>query len=99
VRSKRALGAGLDALFPEGGAANTPVTEGVDSKALMAAVNDSKQNPRITVWSPISSAVLRYLRKTTPEFSMSDASSELLEEAIRVKYPELYAQVKHELEG
>jgi hypothetical protein len=42
-------------------------------------------------------SVLRYLRKTTPEFSMSEVASNLLEDAIREKYPELSTQVERAL--
>jgi len=42
------------------------------------------------VWSPVSAAMLKYLRKTIPEFSISEEASNLLEEAIITKYPELY---------
>lgn len=48
------------------------------------------KNPRITLWSSRSSAVLRYLRKTEPEFSISKEASSLIEEAISKKYPEIW---------
>ncbi|MDR3062652.1 MAG: hypothetical protein LBU40_00745 [Methanobrevibacter sp.] len=57
-------------------------------------VNDVKKvigkNPRITLWSVKSAAVLRYLRKTKPEFSISKEASELIDEAISNKYPEIW---------
>ncbi|MGL4669680.1 MAG: hypothetical protein ACRCVG_03655 [Methanobacteriaceae archaeon] len=49
------------------------------------------ENPRITLWSARSAAVLRYLRKTKPEFSISKESSTLIDEAIKEKYPEIWA--------
>ena len=49
------------------------------------------KNPRITLWSSRSSAVLRYLRKTEPEFSISKEASILIEEAVSKKYPEIWA--------
>jgi hypothetical protein len=49
------------------------------------------KNPRITLWSPRSSAVFRYLRKTEPEFSISKEASLLIEEAVAKKYPEIWA--------
>lgn len=98
---KKALGAGLDALFqgdqtPPPSPDPTPLRE-IDSTLLRSAVTDAQKNPRITLWSPVASALFRYLRKTTPEFSMSDASSALLDEALQAQYPELYARVKKEL--
>ena len=49
-----------------------------------------EKNPRISLWSAKSAACLRYLKKTTPEFSISNESSEILEEAIKKKYPEIW---------
>lgn len=48
------------------------------------------ENPRITLWSARSAAVLRYLRKTKPEFSISKESSTLIDEAIKEKYPKIW---------
>lgn len=49
-----------------------------------------EKNPRISLWSAKSAACLRYLKKTTPEFSISNEASELLEAAIKNKYPEIW---------
>lgn len=49
-----------------------------------------EKNPRITLWSAQSAAVLRYIRKTEPEFSISKEASKLVEEAIMEKYPEIW---------
>ena len=48
------------------------------------------KNPRITLWSSRSAAVLRYLRKTEPEFSISREASTLIDEAVSKKYPEIW---------
>lgn len=48
------------------------------------------KNPRITLWSVHSSAVFRYLRKTQPEFSISNEASSLIDEAVSKKYPEIW---------
>ncbi|WP_409200250.1 AAA family ATPase [Methanobrevibacter sp. DSM 116169] len=48
------------------------------------------KNPRITLWSAHSAAVLRYLRKTEPEFSISKEASKLIDEAVKSKYPEIW---------
>lgn len=50
-----------------------------------------EKNPRVTLWSARSAAVLRYLRKTEPEFSISKEASNLVEEAVKSKYPEIWA--------
>lgn len=49
-----------------------------------------EKNPRISLWSAKSAACLRYLKKTTPEFSISKEASKILEEAISEKYPEIW---------
>ena len=69
----------------------------IDSQALNAAIAQGCKDPRISTYSPFVMSVLRYLRKTTPEFSMSEMASNLLENAIRDKYPELSEQVEKAL--
>lgn len=69
----------------------------IDSQALNAAIAQGCKDPRISTYSPFVMSVLRYLRKTTPEFSMSEMASDLLENAIRKKYPELSKQIEKAL--
>jgi len=66
-------------------------------EVISEALADAKQNPRISLWSPRSAAVLRYLRKTKPEFSISEEAGLLLEEAIKERYPDLLEQVEKAL--
>ena len=54
-----------------------------------------EKNPRITLWSAKSAAVLRYLRKTQPEFSISKEASRLIDEAIAEEYPEIWTLFNH----
>lgn len=60
---------------------------------ISRAIEDGKRNPRVVVWSPKSSVVLRILKKSIPEFSISKEASLLLEEAIKQKYPEIWDKV------
>ena len=69
----------------------------MDPHTLDLAVSQGCKDPRISAYSPLVMSVLRYLRKTTPEFSMSEIASSLLEDAIREKYPELSEQVEKAL--
>jgi len=69
----------------------------IDPKVLNAAITQGRKDPRISTYSPLVMSVLRYLRKTTPEFSMSETASNLLETAIREKYPELSVQIEKAL--
>ncbi len=61
----------------------------IDPQLLNSAIAQGRKDPRISAYSPLVMSVLRYLRKTTPEFSMSEVASGLLEDAIRRKYPEI----------
>ena len=69
----------------------------IDSHALALAIAQGCKDPRISTYSPFVMSVLRYLRKTTPEFSMSEMASDLLESAIREKYPDLSEQIEKAL--
>lgn len=72
--------------------------KGLNLKALGEAVegaNSKKQT--IAIWSPKISAIMWYLKKTTPEFSISDEARTILEEGLAKKYPELYQKVKDEM--
>ena len=73
--------------------------ETLNVKALGEAVKGANSNRQtIAVWSPEISAVLWYLKKTTPEFSISDEARTILEEGLGRKYPELYQRIKEEME-
>ena len=102
--AEHALGMGLDALIkkPKKKSKKSDTTE---EKAVKKeknnnlSLNDEKieqikkeveKNPRISLWSAKSAACLRYLKKTTPEFSISNEASMILEEAIKNKYPDIW---------
>jgi len=53
-------------------------------------VLEVRKNPRISLWSARSAAVLRYLKNTKPAFSISKEASSLIEEAVQQKYPEIW---------
>jgi len=93
MAQKKGLGMGLDALIqaktrkePE----NEPETHVTSEEQVKAVMEDVKKNPRITLWSARSAAVLRYLKKTQPEFSISREASSLIERAVREKYPDIW---------
>jgi hypothetical protein len=72
--------------------------ETLNLKALGEAVKGANSNRQsIAVWSPKISAIMWYLKKTTPEFSISDEARSILEEGLEKKYPELYQKVKDEM--
>ncbi|MBC7119907.1 MAG: hypothetical protein H5T36_05630 [Methanobacteriaceae archaeon] len=93
TRQNKSLGKGLDALIKAKSTTTprkevTPTTHPKDK--VREVLEDVKKNPRITLWSARSAAVLRYLKKTKPEFSISREASLLIEEAVKNKYPEIW---------
>ena len=72
-------------------------SEELISNKLEDAVMEATHNPRISLWSPKSAAVLRYLRKTVPEFSISEEARSLLEDAIKRKYGKIWEEVERRL--
>lgn len=66
-----------------------------DEENVCQVIEIVECNPRITLWSARSAAVLRYLRKTEPEFSISNEASKLIEEALAEKYPEIWTLFDH----
>lgn len=72
--------------------------KGLNLKALGEAVKGANSNRQsIAIWSPKISAVMWYLKKTTPEFSISEEARAILEEGLEKKYPELFQKVKEGL--
>lgn len=66
-----------------------------DEENVCQVIEIVESNPRITLWSARSAAVLRYLRKTEPEFSISNEASKLIEDALAEKYPEIWTLFDH----
>ena len=63
---------------------------------LDAVVLEVRKNPRISLWSAKSAAVLRFLKNTKPAFSISKEASSLIEEAVQQKYPEIWEMFEDE---
>ena len=61
-----------------------------DDKVINDVLLDVHKNPRISLWSAKSAAVLRFLKKTKPEFSISNEASILIEEAVKERYPDIW---------
>lgn len=62
----------------------------VQDDLVDTVINEVNKNPRISLWSARSAAVLRLLKKTKPEFSISKEASALIEDAVKDKYPDLW---------
>ena len=69
----------------------------VNMSVLNQAIKQGTENPRISSWNPFVMAVLRYRNLTTPAYSMSKEISELLEIAVKERYPELSERVEKAL--
>ena len=57
----------------------------------------AQKSGRITVWSPLASAVLKYNLNTTPRFSMSDELRAIVKEGLERKYLELCRKVREQM--
>ena len=62
----------------------------VDEDLMERVMLEVGKNPRISLWSARSAAVLRYLKNTKPAFSISKEASALIEAAVKDKYPDLW---------
>jgi hypothetical protein len=62
----------------------------VEDTLVENVILEVRKNPRISLWSAKSAAVLRLLKKTKPEFSISKEASALIEDAVKDKYPDLW---------
>ncbi len=72
--------------------------ETLNLKALGEAIKGANSNRQtVAIWSPEISAVLWYLKKTTPEFSISDEARSILEKGLQKKYPEIVQRIKAEM--
>ena len=68
------------------------IESSLDQTLVENVILEVRKNPRISLWSAKSAAVLRLLKKTKPEFSISKEASALIEEAVKDKYPELWEE-------
>jgi hypothetical protein len=70
----------------------TPKTGDLDlnEKIIEEVLLEVRKNPRISLWSARSAAVLRFLKKTKPEFSISNEASHLIEAAVKDKYSDIW---------
>jgi hypothetical protein len=74
-----------------------PKVKSINQEILEQAIAEGLQSPRISTWSPLVMAALRYIQLTTVRFSMSKEVSETLENAFREKYPELCEKIGKEI--
>ena len=66
----------------------------IDEEVLEKAIAEGAVRPKVTIWSPLATTMLRYIQMTTIRYSMSNDSRDLLEKALIEKYPEIYEAVR-----
>jgi len=67
-----------------------PVQERTEAQIWHEVLRTAKEEPRVSFVSPKVKAVLTYLRKTTPEFSVSKVTAAMVEEAVSKRWPDLW---------
>ena len=61
------------------------------------AVDEALRIPRVSVYSPLTSAFVRYMRMSRPGFDISSFLREIIERGIREKEPDISKRVAEEL--
>ena len=75
--------------------ASSEIIEASDDIKEVGSLLSEKEEKLIDEVIETSAAVLRYLRKTEPEFSISSEASDLIDAAIAEKYPEIWTLFNH----
>jgi len=70
-----------------------PIQPTSDAQVWMEAIRIAQEEPRITFVNNKVKAVLVYLRKTVPDISISKMAAEMVEDAVKQKYPELWQRL------
>jgi hypothetical protein len=68
---------------------------GIDKKSLKQAIEEARDQPKITITCFEIAAIMRYFQITTIRFYPSTECKEMLEKEVREKYPELFAAVEN----
>ncbi|MCS7126864.1 MAG: hypothetical protein NZ953_00510 [Thaumarchaeota archaeon] len=76
-----------------------PTREEVDRRLAAVALSQALAQPRLALYSPLSSAILNYLKSTTPRFSISKELAKLVEAELSKRYPVLASYMRRSLES
>lgn len=77
----------------------------IDPALINQAITEARANPRVPLWTPLSKALLRYnqlmryKQMKNPDMTISQEGSDLLEEIIKERFPELFKLIKEELDN
>jgi len=66
----------------------------VDRKVLMLSIEAARKQPRVAFYSPLSAALLNYLKSVKPRFSISEHVASLVEAELMRRYPVLGSRVR-----
>jgi hypothetical protein len=69
----------------------------IDLDALGKAIEEGMKYPKVTVYSPIIAAVMRYKEITTPRFKLSPEAETRLEKVLRKEDPRLWKAVEENI--
>jgi hypothetical protein len=75
----------------------------IDTVLINQAIAEAEANPRVPLWNPLSKALLRYnqlmryKQMKNPDMTISQEGSDLLEEIIRERFPELSNLIEENL--
>lgn len=72
--------------------------EDINTNALELAINEGMRYPKVTVYSPIIAAVLRYREITTPRFKLSPEAETRLEKVLKKENPALWKAVEERVQ-
>jgi hypothetical protein len=70
----------------------------IDPDALKQAIEEGVKYPKVTVYSPIIAAVMRYREITTPRFKLSPEVETRLEKVLRKEDPKLWKAVEENIQ-
>jgi hypothetical protein len=62
----------------------------IDMEILQKAKEKAEKQPRLNFWSQSGKTTLLYLKKTVPDFNMSEVMAEALEEYLDNHYNEVH---------
>jgi hypothetical protein len=70
----------------------------IDPDTLKQAIEEGVKYPKVTVYSPIIAAVMRYREITTPRFKLSPEVETRLEKVLRKEDPKLWKAVEENIQ-
>lgn len=73
-------------------------SQNFDLDILQQAIEEGIKYPKVTVYSPIIAAVMRYREITTPRFKLSPEAETRLEKTLKREDPELWKAVEERIQ-